>query len=49
MVSEINLRLKIDSSAPGRPVILPGGMMGNRVTMFFASAAEIGDLIGPRG
>lgn len=43
------LRFKIDASAngppAGRPVILPGGMMGDRATVFFASAAEIGELI----
>jgi hypothetical protein len=49
----VNLRFKIDSSANGppasRPVILPGGMMGDRATVFFASAAEIGALIRYRG
>lgn len=53
VVSEINLRFKVDSSGQGplagRPVILPGGMMGDRATMFFASAAEIADLIWPQG
>jgi cytochrome c len=48
--SETSLRFKIDSSAfgppTGCPVILPGGMMGDRATVFFASAAEIGMLIG---
>jgi hypothetical protein len=29
----------------GRPVILPGGMIGDRATVFVASAAEIGVLI----
>lgn len=52
VVSEINLRFKVDSSGQGplagRPVILPGGMMGDRATMFFASAVEITDLIGPQ-
>ena len=47
--SEINLHFKIDSSAfgppTGRPVILPGGMIGDRATVFFASAAEIGMLM----
>ena len=47
--SEANLRFKIDSSAfgplTGRPVILPGGMIGDRATVFFASAAEIGVLM----
>jgi hypothetical protein len=45
----VNLRFKIDSSDSGppvgRPVILPGGMIGDRATVFFASAAEIGELI----
>ncbi len=49
----VNLRFKIDSSEygppVGRPVILPGGMMGDRATVFFASAAEIGELIRYRG
>lgn len=53
VVSEINLRFKVDSSGQGplagRPVILPGGMLGDRATMFFASAPEIADLIGPQG
>jgi hypothetical protein len=45
----INLRFKIDASdngpVAGRPVILPGGMMGDRATVFVASAAEIGALV----
>jgi hypothetical protein len=45
----VNLRFKIDSSdngpPAGGPVILPGGVMGDRATVFFASAAEIGELI----
>jgi len=49
---DVNLRFKIDSSdngpAAGRPVILPGGMMGDRATVFFASPAEIGTLIKTR-
>jgi hypothetical protein len=49
----VNLRFKIDSSDNGppigRPVILPGGMMGDRATVFFASAAEIGELVRYRG
>jgi cytochrome c len=49
----VNLRFKIDSSdngpPAGRPVILPGGMMGDRATVFFASAAEIGELVRYRG
>jgi hypothetical protein len=47
--SETNLRFKIDSSefgpSAGRPVILHGGMIGDRVTVFVASAAEIGMLM----
>ena len=46
-----DLRFKIDSSelgpSPNRPVILPGGMMGDRATVFFASPEEIGALIKP--
>lgn len=53
VVSEINLRFKVDSSGQGplagRPIILPGGVMGDRATMFFSSAVEIADLIGPQG
>jgi cytochrome c len=49
----VNIRFKIDSSDSGppvgRPVILPGGMMGDRATVFFASAAEIGERIRYRG
>ena len=45
----VNLRLKIDASdngpSAGRPVILPGGMMGDRATVFFASPVEISTLI----
>jgi len=45
----VNLRFKIDASdngpPAGRPVILPGGMMGDRATVLFASAAEIGELV----
>jgi len=48
LFSETSLRFKIDSSEfgppTGRPVILPSGMMGDRATVFFASAAEIGML-----
>jgi cytochrome c len=46
---EAALRLKIDSSdkgpLAGRPVILPGGMMGDRASLFFASPAEMSRLI----
>jgi cytochrome c len=51
--SETNLRFKIDSShagpLAGRPVILPTGMMGDRVTVFFASPAEMSALIKHQG
>lgn len=44
-----DLRFKIDSSDKGpplgRPVILSGGMMGDRATVFFASPVEVGTLI----
>jgi cytochrome c len=53
VISEINLRFKIDSSVQGplagRPIILPGRMAGDRATMFFATPAELGDLIEQRG
>jgi cytochrome c len=46
---DANLRFKIDSSdngpPAGRPVIVPGGMMGDRATVFFASPVEISTLI----
>ena len=46
---DFNLHFKIDASddgpPAGRPVILPGGMMGDRVTVFFASPMEISALI----
>ncbi|HET9491111.1 MAG TPA: hypothetical protein VFR64_15325 [Methylomirabilota bacterium] len=42
---ELNLRLKTDSSAqgpaPGRPVLLPAGMQGDRASLLFASPQEI--------
>jgi cytochrome c len=45
----VDLRFKIDVSDDGpsfgKPVILPGGMKGDRATIFFASPAEIGALI----
>ena len=50
---EANLRFKIDSShagpLAGRPVILPTGMMGDRVTVFFASPAEMSASIKHQG
>jgi hypothetical protein len=51
--SETSLRFKIDSSEfgppTGRPVILSGGMIGDRATVFFALATEIGMLMKRRG
>ena len=42
---EFNLRLKTDSSsdgpAPGKPVVVGAGMMGDRASVIFASPAEI--------
>jgi cytochrome c len=53
VLPDVNLRIKIDSSdngpPAGRPVILPGGAMGDRATLFFASPAEISTLIKDRG
>jgi len=50
---EANLRFKIDSSdtgpLAGKPVILPTGMMGDRASVFFASPAEMSDLIKHQG
>lgn len=46
---DTNLHFKIDASdngpSAGRPVMLPGGMMGDRATVFFASPTEISALI----
>lgn len=46
---QTNLRIKIDTSDhgpfAGKPVILPGGMMGDRVTVFFALPMEVATLI----
>jgi hypothetical protein len=48
----VALRFKIDSGDfgpyAGRPVLVPGGMIGDRATLFFASAADIGTLIKER-
>jgi cytochrome c len=48
-VWEFNLRLKTDGSPrgprPGQPVLVPAGMQGDRVSIVFASPAEIGRLI----
>jgi cytochrome c len=42
---EFNVRFKTDSSpqgpAPGRPVLLPAGMQGDRASLVFASPQEI--------
>jgi cytochrome c len=46
---ELNLRLKVDSSATGplggKPVLLPAGMQGDRASLVFSTVAEIGNLI----
>lgn len=46
---ELNLRLKVDSSATGpkggKPVLLPAGMQGDRASIVFTDPAEIGRLI----
>lgn len=46
---EMNLRLKVDSSATGplggKPVLLPAGMQGDRASLVFSTVAEIGNLI----
>ena len=46
---EMNLRLKIDSSStgpkPGEPVLVAGGMQGDRASVVFSDWAEIGRLI----
>ncbi|WGS21082.1 MULTISPECIES: hypothetical protein [unclassified Bradyrhizobium] len=46
---EVDLRIKIDTGEKGpligKPVIMPGGMMDDRVTLFFASPAEVGTLV----
>jgi cytochrome c len=42
---ELNVRLKIDTGKtgprPGKPVLLPAGMQGDRVSIVFADPAEI--------
>jgi cytochrome c len=42
---EMNLRLKVDSSATGpkggKPVLTPGGMQGDRASLVFADPAQI--------
>jgi cytochrome c len=46
---EFNLRFKTDSSplgpSPGRPVLLPAGMQGDRASIVFASPGEIGRMM----
>jgi cytochrome c len=46
---ESNLRFKTDSSdtgpLPGKPVIMPAGMMGDRASVFFAAPGEISEFI----
>lgn len=46
---EMNLRLKIDSSSNGpkggKPVLVPGGMQGDRASIVFSDLGEIGRLV----
>jgi cytochrome c len=46
---EANLRFKTDSSdtgpLPGKPTLMPAGMMGDRASVFFASPEEISSVI----
>ncbi len=46
---EMNLRLKIDTSANGprvgKPVLVPGGMQGDRASIVFSDLEEIGHLV----
>jgi len=46
---EMNLRLKIDSSTNGpkngKPVLVPGGMQGDRASIVFSDLEEIGRLV----
>lgn len=46
---EMNLRLKIDTSANGpqvgKPVLVPGGMQGDRASIVFSDLDEIGRLV----
>jgi len=46
---EMNLRLKIDTSANGpkvgQPVLVPGGMQGDRASIVFSDLEEIGRLV----
>jgi cytochrome c len=49
---ELNVRLKTDTGKtgphPGKPVLLPAGMQGDRVSIIFADPAEIGRLVEKR-
>ncbi len=49
---ESNVRFKTDSSAegprPGVPAIMPSSTMGDRVTVIFTNAGEIGRFVQPR-
>jgi cytochrome c len=49
MVMELNLRIKTDSGAngphKGKPVVLPAGMMGDRLFLIFAEPEEISGFI----
>src|SRR5216684_680639 len=46
---EMNLRLRIDSSANGpkrgKPMLVPGGMQGDRASIVFSDLEEIGRLV----
>jgi cytochrome c len=47
---EANVRLKLDTGAatrpaPGKPVVIGAGMMGDRVSVFFSSVEEIGRFV----
>jgi cytochrome c len=46
---ELNVRLKTDTGTtgpkPGKPVLLPAGMQGDRVSIIFADPAEIGRVV----
>lgn len=48
-VWELNLRIKVDSSATGpnggKPVLIPAGGQGDRMSVVFSNPAEIGRLI----
>jgi cytochrome c len=46
---EANLRFKTDSGPtgplPGKPTLMPAGMMGDRASVFFATPEEISSFI----